>query len=652
MYKTIGILAHVDAGKTTFSEQILYHTKLLRERGRVDHQNAFLDSHTIEKERGITIFADQVTFTYNDHIYTMIDTPGHVDFSPEMERSLQVLDYAVILINAADGIQGHTETIWNLLHKYNIPTFFFLNKMDLASTEQHNLLQELQQHLSSDIVDMTNYFQGNKTTESLIEWIAERDDKLLEHYLSNQFDQALWNDALQLLIQKREAFPCFAGSALRDEGVLPFLQFFNQFTSTNYDTAKAFEAYVYKIKHAPNGQCLTFLKIRAGQLNVRDEITMNGISEKITDMRLWNGNTSTMIQRAYAGQLVAVSGLTTVQIGDCIGYNGDARTFELVPTLKSKVQFDASLSLKEVIHCFQQLHVEDPSLQLHWDSDVQEIHIHVTGVIQLEILQQLIQERFQLHVTFGDPTILYKETIKSSVFGYGHFEPLGHYAEVHVKLEPLPPNTGIQFASICHPNDLASGYIQAVRETVLHHRVAGILTGQSLTDVKVILCIGRAHNQHTAGGDFREATIRAIRQALEQADNYVIEPFYYFKIKVEQSLIGRVLGHIQQAYGTFEAPETIGEQVLVTGTVPVATFMHYPITFAALTGGKGMLQLIFNGYATCHNQQEVIQQLNYDKNADACFPSSSIFCAKGKGYAVPWYEAKDAMHCPIMVDDK
>ncbi|SDN88657.1 small GTP-binding protein domain-containing protein [Psychrobacillus sp. OK028] len=640
MHKTIGILAHVDAGKTTFSEQLLYHTNTIRQRGRVDHQDSFLDSHTIEKNRGITIFADQGIFSYNNSTYYIIDTPGHVDFSPEMERAIQVMDYAIIIISAVDGIEGHTETVWQLLRKHQVPTFFFINKTDHEGTDPASILAEIRTTLSEDICDITNTFN-----EELIEFIAERDESLLEIYMDSGFDKDIWTQSLQHMIKENKIFACASGSALKDIGIVEFLNKLDLLTTTSYKTDGAFAAQVYKIRHDESGNRVTFLKLVNGKLKVRDSVTYSGQTEKITQIRLYSGNKFKTVDQALAGELVAVTGLTNASIGDGIGAISQKIEFAMIPTLKSKVLFGASIHVKEVLRCFKLLDAEDPSLRVFWDEHFQEIHVHVMGVIQLEVIEQIVLERFGFHVTFGEPKILYKETIDNSVRGYGHFEPLRHYAEVHLLIEPATRNSGITFANVCHANDLSIGNQNLVRHHLFERDHHGLLTGSSLTDVKITLLTGRGHNEHTHGGDFREATYRALRQGLEKAENILLEPFYDFTIKVHMDLIGRVLSDIQQASGTFEPPENAGDNVLVKGKVPVATFMNYSTVFASFTHGKGSLSLVFGGYDRCHNAEDVMETIGYDKEADPEYTSTSIFCAKGKGYPVYWDEAEASMHC-------
>lgn len=649
MHKTIGILAHVDAGKTTFSEQLLYHTNSIKQRGRVDHKDSFLDSHDIEKDRGITVFADQGIIHFNDSTYYLIDTPGHVDFSPEMERAVQVMDYAIVIISAVDGVEGHTETIWQLLRKHHIPTFFFLNKTDRDGADVNHVLNEMRSSFSEDIFDLTSSYTNGNMNEDLIEFLAERDESLLDTYMNSGYQKEIWLQALKTLIQENKLFVCSSGSALKDVGVIEFFEILDELTDTSYNEHGDFAGQVYKIRYDDSGNRLTFLKSLSGTLRVRDEISYedveNRVTEKVTQIRQYNGNKFELVQQVKAGELFAVAGLSNASTGDGLGELKEKASYEMIPTLTSTVIFDSSIHVKEVLRCFNMLDAEDPSLRVIWDEHFQEIQVHVMGVIQLEVLKQIVKERFHFSISFGTPEILYKETIETVVNGYGHFEPLKHYAEVHLKIEPGERNSGITLDNTCHANDLSVGN----QNLVLHHLVErehhGLLTGSALTDVKITLLTGRGHNEHTSGGDFREATFRALRQGLEKAKNVVLEPFYDFTIKVELDLVGRVMSDIQQAQGTLSPPETIGDKAVIRGKVPVATFMNYNTTFASFTQGKGALHLLFSGYDRCHNQDEVIEKIGYNKDADPEYSSTSIFCAKGKGYPVPWDEAEAAMHC-------
>lgn len=646
MNKTIGIVAHVDAGKTTFAEQLLYHTRSIKRKGRVDHQDAFLDSHEIEKQRGITVFADQGIFTYNDSTYFLIDTPGHVDFSPEMERSLQVMDYAIIIISAVEGIEGHTETVWEMLRKHQVPTFFFINKTDRVGADVQNIINEIHRNLTEHVCDISDLSDHGEMTENLIELVAEHDEALLDTYLENGYDQALWVTSIKNMIKENKLFPLASGSALQDIGIEDFLAKLDLLTETDYSSQKPFAGRVYKIRYDSTGTKITFIKALSGTVKVRETIQYgHDISEKVTQIRLYNGEKFKTVDQVTAGELFAVTGLSLASVGDGLGTIKGKVNSEMVPTLKSKVIFEPSVPVKEALRYFKMLDAEDPSLHVTWEETLQEIHIHVMGVIQLEVLKEVILERFGLRVLFENPEILYKETIETSVVGYGHFEPLGHYAEVHLKLEPGERNSGIQFKNYCHADDLALGHQNLIQQHLFESEHHGLLTGSPITDVKVTLLTGRAHNKHTSGGDFREATFRALRQGLEKASNILLEPYYQYKIKVDINQMGRVLSDIQQAYGRMDSPKTEGDKAILTGMVPVSTFMNHSSQLASLTQGKGTISLTFAGYDCCHNEQEVIERSGYDKNADFTYTSSSIFCSKGQAYTVPWDEVKEKMHC-------
>lgn len=649
MNKTIGVLAHVDAGKTTFAEQFLYHTKSIRNRGRVDHKNSFLDSHNIEKERGITVFSDQGIFDYNSSKYYLIDTPGHMDFSSEMERSVQIMDYAIIIISAVEGVQGHTETLWQILRKHKVPTFFFINKIDRTSASVEKVIEEIKLNLTSDICFITDSLNGEEMAEELIEFIAERDEVLFEKYLEEGYENSLWLDSMRKMIKHNKIFPCLSGSALQDIGIDRFLEKLDRLTYTEYSDEGEFSGRVYKIRYDEQGNRVTYIKALNGSLKVREEIEFgeedNRTSEKVSQIRIYNGCKFRIVDKVSAGEIFGVTGLSKVAIGDGVGTLREKASYEMVPTLKSKVIFDKSLNAREVLSYFKILEAEDPALNIIWEERLQEIQVHIMGVIQLEVLKQLVEERFALKVEFGPCEILYKETISEATTGCGHFEPLGHYAEVHLKLEPGKRNSGITFENLCHPDDLATGYQNLVRTHIYEREHHGILIGSSLTDVKITLLTGRAHNKHTSGGDFREATFRALRQGLEGTKNLLLEPYYSFKFEVELDYMGRTLADIQKLKGSFEPPQTINDKAIIIGKGPVATFMNYAMEFVSITKGKGKFNFTFEGYDLCHNEEEVIRKIGYDKNADIDYSSNSIFCSKGQGFLVSGHEAEAYMHC-------
>ncbi|MFD0828525.1 GTP-binding protein [Neobacillus sp. M.A.Huq-85] len=646
MNKTIGILAHVDAGKTTFSEQLLFHTKSIKKLGRVDHQDAFLDSHEIEKQRGITVFADQGMFEYGNSTYYLIDTPGHVDFSPEMERAIQVMDFAIILISAVEGIEGHTETVWNLLKKYHVPTFFFINKIDRTGANVDGVLDEIRSNFTKDLCDISASFTDGSISNELIEFIAERDEDLLDYYMEKGYEPELWLKKMQSMIQGAQIYPYASGAALQDIGVKDFLEKFDLLTVTDFDSSELFSGWVYKIRFDETGTRVTFIKALSGTLKVRDGIACgNGEMEKVTQIRMYNGSQYKQIDQVSAGELFAVTGITNASVGDGVGTLEEKAVYDMVPTLRSKVVFEPGVNPKEALKYFLMLDAEDPSLHVNWEKRLQEIHLHVMGAIQLEVLEQIIFERFRLKIVFEQPEILYKETIDNEVIGYGHFEPLKHYAEVHLKIEPGKRNSGILYESSCHTDDLSIGLQNLVGQHLVEREHHGLLTGSPITDLKVTLLTGRAHNKHTHGGDFREAVFRALRQGLEKANNILLEPFYHFKIIVTTNQIGRVLSDVQAAYGRIDSPMTDGDKAILTGIVPVATFMNYSMELASFTQGKGRMSLTFAGYHRCHNAEAVIKRIGYDKNVDPDYTSSSIFCSKGQGFTVKWDEAEGMMHC-------
>lgn len=645
---TLGLFAHVDAGKTTFAEQILYHTRSIQSRGRVDNKDAFLDSHEIEKERGITIFADQAVMTYKGNSYTLIDTPGHVDFSAEMERAIQVMDAAIIVVSSVEGIQGHTETVWRLLQKQGVPTIFFLNKIDRIGADVERVIEEIRLNLTADILEMSSYCSDGELGDDVITFMAERNDELLELYLGGSYEQAEWLRAMRHMLAERKWFPCVRGSALQDVGVEQVLELIHQFIQTGYVSEGDFAGRVYKIRYDDQGTRMTHMKIMSGSLSVRDEVRYRAGSdafmEKVTSIHIYSGQKAQQVDRAVAGQLCAVTGLTAASVGDGLGMLEEPAAYHIIPTLKSKVIFPADLHVKEVLACFHRLDAEDPVLRVQWDEHVQEIHIHVMGMIQLEVLERIVKERFGITVSFAVPEILYKETIRSVANGCGHFEPLGHYAEARLRLEPGERDSGIQVFNECHPDELGVNYQNLIMQHLLERDHHGLLTGSPLTDVRITLLTGRAHNRHTSGGDFREASFRALRQGLEQADNVLLEPYYNVKITVDADDMGKVMADVQKAHGTLEPPDFVGSKAVIIGRVPVSTFMNYSTELAANTQGKGMIQILFGGYDICHNADEVIAHKGYDKDADPAYTSSSIFCSKGQAYRVSWDEAESHMH--------
>ena len=646
MKKTLGIFAHVDGGKTTFSESLLYNTNVIKNKGRVDHKDTFLDSHSIEKERGITIFSDIGIFDYKEDKYFLIDTPGHVDFSPEMERSISVLDYGILIISAVEKVQGHTITIWELLKKYNIPTFIFINKIDRTNADVEKSLTSLKYELTQDII----YLESTDLSDEAIEIIAEKDDELLELYLEGEFNETLWNQKLKELIKNREIFPVFKGAALLDEGTKEFFDAFHNLTYTT-ETIGDFKGRVFKIRYDEKGNRLTFIKALSGQIKTKDEIDIiiNGttVKEKINELRVYNGAKFKLSDSASCGDIFAVVGINTLKAGDSIGFDKKLNIITH-PTLNVKVIYDEKLNPNEVFKIFRILESEDNSLNVIWNEDIKELSISIMGKVQLEVLEEILKDRFNLKVEFAPPRVLYKETIENAVIGYGHFEPLGHYSEVHLKLEEAPRGSGIIFENKCHADDMTTGNQNLIKTHIFEKEHKGILTRSPITDMKITLLTGRAHNKHTSGGDFREATKRALRQGLEEATVKLLEPYYSFSITTTTDNLGRILADVQKLKGTFEAPENLNTDIIrIKGRGPVKTFMEYPLEFVSFTKGKGNLNLTFDGYDFCHNTQEVIEEIAYDKNADIEYTSTSIFCSKGQAYLVESDKAKAAMHCTI-----
>lgn len=658
MKKTFGILAHVDAGKTTFSEQILYHTKAIRNRGRVDHKDTFLDHHQLERQRGITIFSSQALFQIEDDTYYLIDTPGHMDFSGEMERAIDVMDYAVIIISGVDGIQGHTETVWRLLRQYNKPVFLFINKMDRIDHDYKMLLKEIKKKLSMDIIDITGQFKEDKFSEELmfseelIEWVASKDEELLEVYFDTGFNKDLWLKTLKRLIHSGECFPCLSGSALMDQGVEEFLEYFHKLTETDYgitsiDNKDSFSGRVYKIKYDEAGNRLTFIKSYSGVLKVKDEVSYKGdedYREKVNQIFLCNGNKLIRVDSVEAGDIFAVTGLTETKAGMGAGSLDNAVQYHMEAALKARVLYDSDIPSRDMLQVFKKLEAEDPMLKCVWDEELAQIHVNIMGSIQLEILKELVEERFHYKIAFAEPEVRYKETISGTVKGYGHFEPLRHYAEVALRLEAGERNSGIEYSSACHVDQLSSNYQNLIRTHVFEREHRGILTGSPITDLKIILENGIAHIKHTEGGDFREAVYRAIRQALEKAENILLEPYYAIRIESNYEYLGKILSDLTRLHGSFDTPLIAEDQITIIGRGPVASFMNFGQELASYTKGKGRLTLNFDGYDLCHNSNEIIEKRAYDKGADIKHTSCSVFCAKGTSFVVNWDEAEAYMH--------
>lgn len=642
MNKTIGILAHVDAGKTTFAEQVLFHTNSIRKRGRVDHKDSFLDSSDIEKHRGITIFSDQAVFQYNTSNYYLVDTPGHVDFSSEMERAIQIMDYAVLILSCVEGVEAQTEAIWQLLRKCSIPTFFFINKTDRTGADINSAVHDIKSCLTEDLFLLTDDLNKENINGEIIEFIAEHDDNLLERYINGEYEKQLWLNSMKSMIKENKIFPCMSGSALQDIGIESFIANLDMLTYTDYSSEDHFGGFVYKIRHDKQGNKITFIKDLRGKLKVKDELFS---SEKVNEIRIYNGSSFRVKEEASAGELFAVTGMKNAAIGDVAGELRKKINYEMIPVMKSRVIFDEALNPKEVLNYFKILEEEDPALGVSWDEKLKEIQVHIMGIVQTEVLKELVKERFNLSVDFGPCEILYKETISEKAIGYGHFEPLRHYAEVHLKLEPGKRNSGITFENQCSTEDLLIGYQNLIRTHIFEREHHGILTGYPVTDIKITLLTGRAHIKHTSGGDFREAAFRALRQGLESTQNMLLEPYYRFRIQADSDYMGRIISDIQRLNGTFNTPDIFKNKVIIEGRGPVAEFMNYGIELTNLSRGSGKINLIFDGYDICHNSDAIIEKIGYNKNADIEYTSSSIFCSKGQAFVIDGSEAKSFMHC-------
>lgn len=638
----IGILAHVDAGKTTMSEAILYETGKLKKMGRVDNRDAFLDTFALERARGITIFSKQAVFPLGDASVTLLDTPGHVDFSAEMERTLQVLDYAVLIVSGADGVQGHTETLWRLLKRYRIPVFLFVNKMDQKGTNQEAVLASLKERLDHGIVDFSEV-SGNceilGTSDETAEEIATCDEALLEAYLA---DGSLKTSDVRNAIQDRKLFPCFFGSALKLTGVREFLTSLGEFASCP-DYTKDFGAKVFKISRDETGVRMTHLKITGGTLKIRDSLSPDS-EEKINQIRLYSGSKFEMLKEAEPGMVVAVTGISDTKPGQVFGSASDSVLPLLEPVLTYRILLPFGTDSHTMLRHMRMLEEEDPQLHIVWNEALGEIQAQVMGDVQMEILKSQVQERFGVEIGFGEGNIVYKETIAKTVEGVGHFEPLRHYAEVHLLMEPGEPGSGLVFEADCSEDMLDRNWQRLILTHLEEKRFRGILTGSEITDMKITLIAGRAHQKHTEGGDFRQATYRAVRQGLCEAGCVLLEPYYAFRLEVPSENLGRAMADLDRMQGEFSAPEQDGSMALLTGTAPVSTMRNYQRDVISYTKGRGRLTLSLSGYEPCHNAEEVIAASGYDFDSDLQDPAGSVFCSHGAGFVVPWNEVKQYMH--------
>lgn len=635
----VGILAHVDAGKTTLSEGMLYTAGAIRTMGRVDNRDAFLDTYALERERGITIFSKQAVFSLGTTQVTLLDTPGHVDFSPEMERTLQVLDYAILVISGADGVQGHTRTLWNLLRRYEIPTFVFVNKMDQEGTDAEVLLQELKNVLEEGCVDFST-----KRDAHFYEETAVCSEDALEEFLETG---RLKKETLQELFLERQLFPCFFGSALRLEGVKEFVEQMQELIKVPA-YPETFGAKVFKIARDEAGNRLTYLKITGGSLKVKAVID----GQKVNQIRIYSGEKYEAVNEVEAGSICAVTGLSDTYPGEGLGAEQGTYLPVLEPVLNYQVIPTEGDDPILLLPKLRELEEEEPQLHIVWEEALQEIHVQLMGEVQLEVLKTLIYERFGVEVEFGQGNILYKETIQNTVEGVGHFEPLRHYAEVHLLLEPGEPGSGVQCMSVCSEDLLDRNWQRLILTHLMETEHRGVLTGAPITDIRITLVSGKAHLKHTEGGDFRQAVYRAVRQGLKQADSVLLEPYYEYRLELPSENVGRAMTDIERMHGTFGLPQTEADRTILTGTAPVSTMRDYQKEVHAYTRGNGTLQCTLKGYALCHNTEEVLAATGYDSERDTLHPTGSVFCAHGAGFLVPWYEVKEYMHLPSIMQEK
>ena len=651
----IGILAHVDAGKTTLSEGILYLTGKIRKLGRVDHKDAYLDTYNLERERGITIFSKQAEFELGNRGITLLDTPGHVDFSAEMERTLQVLDYAILVINGADGVQGHTMTLWRLLARYQIPTFLFINKMDQDGTDKEKLLAELKKRLSDNCVDFT--WENTSGMENSIDETAEKaedeisalhsqfledvsvcDEELLEKYLETE---KISTSDIQKVIKERKLFPCFFGSALKMTGVEEFLHGLEKYCETPTYPSE-FGAKVFKIARDDQGNRLSYMKITGGTLKVKELLTD---TEKADQIRIYSGVKFELAKEAPAGTICAVTGLSQTHPGQGFGIERESEMPVLEPVLNYRILLPEDCDVHQMLKKLKELEEEEPELHIVWNEQLGEIHAMLMGEVQIEILKHLIWERFHVAVEFGTGNIVYKETIAEPVEGVGHFEPLRHYAEVHLLLEPGEPGSGLQFFTACSEDVLDRNWQRLILTHLEEREHPGVLTGSPITDMQITLITGRAHLKHTEGGDFRQATYRAVRQGLKKAKSVLLEPYYEFRLEIPGDMIGRAMTDIQKMNGTFQQPEADEDDMMVLkGSAPVSMMRDYQTQVTSYTKGRGRLFCSLKGYAPCQNQDEIVEEIGYDSERDLDNPTGSVFCAHGAGYNVPWQEVPEHMH--------
>ena len=633
----LGILAHVDSGKTTLAESILYKSGTIRKIGRVDHKDAFLDHYDLERSRGITIFSKQAQLKIGDKEICILDTPGHVDFSAEMERTLQVLDYAILIVSGIDGVQGHTETLWHLLGRYHIPVFLFVNKMDQPGTDKTVLLHEIQHKLDSSCIDFSDW---RIPEQKFYEDLAVCDEGLMNDFL--KYDK-IKIEAVKSAVAERRIFPCFFGSALKQTGVSEFMEAL-AYLMQEKNYPDAFGARVFKITHDDKNSRLTHMKITGGALRVKTMLSDAGWNEKVDQIRIYSGNQYQMVSEACAGTICAVTGLSSTFAGEGLGIETEAELPFLEPVLNYKLIVPEKYNIHELYVKLRVLEEEDPQLHIVWNEQLNEIHLQVMGTVQIEVLRSLILERFQAAVDFGAGNIVYKETIAEPVVGIGHFEPLRHYAEVHLLMEPLERGSGLEFETRCSEDMLDKNWQRLILTHLEEKKHVGVLVGAEITDMRISVIAGKAHQKHTEGGDFRQATYRAVRNGMKKAEGILLEPFYAFRLEVPQEFVGRAMTDIQCRNGKFEPPVIENGTAVLNGTAPVSCMQDYQIEVHSYTGGQGKILYTLKGYDLCHNSDEVISNIHYDSENDSNNPTGSIFCSHGAGYYVEWDKVADYAH--------
>lgn len=637
MRKTIGILAHVDAGKTTFSERVLFHTQAIRKIGRVDHQDAFLDSHALEKQRGITIFSGLANFEMDGDTYYWLDTPGHVDFSTEMERAVSVMDYAVLIISCAEGVQSHTETVWQLLKEYKVPVFVFLNKLDRIGADPERVIQQMKNRLTSDILDLREYQYHGRFSEEEIEAIAERDEALLEQLFDGGFDENRWISSLRTQVQERKCFPIMAGVALEGRGIEEFLRILSVLSPVDHDSDGEFTAQCYQVRHDAQGQRICFLKVLSGCLKVKDELPDG---QKVNELRCYHGEKYRPMEQASAGDIVNIPGLEGIRPGDVIGTDRKS-VFHTEPMMAADVLWDEkTVPAYKMMQALRILEDEDPTLTVTEQRG--HLSVHVMGRIQLEVLKEQIATRFGYVVDFGPTHVLYKETIAAPSIGVGHYEPLRHYAECHVRLVPTAPGSDVTFRSRCHVDTLSLNWQRLIAGHVSEKQHKGVLTGAPLTDVCIELLTGRAHLKHTEGGDFRQATYRAIRNALMYAESVILEPIAGFSLRAPADMYGSLAGALNRMQAQIDLPEYDDDCVILRGEAPYSIFAAWQEDFLSLTHGRGALRVWMSRYAPAREQEAIVQAADYNPLADDS--PDSVFCSHGAGFVVPWNEVRNYMH--------